>query len=165
MGKDMFGQCPKCPKGSPDRRLFGGHCQYHLHHPEDDHTGQRVKKESPGISEAAQRKAWFDEQEKLIPGKCENCKGRIVTTAAWPKKSAVCHIVPKKHFKSVQFHPLNRWFGCIDCHTNYDQKGSDHAVKMNIWPTVVARFKKFMDLIDEKELKHLPKALRDITGR
>lgn len=165
MSKNLFGQCPLCPKGAPERRLFGGYCPHHLRHPEDDQSGTKIKAEPGGISESALRKKFYEEQIKLIPAKCENCKGKIITTAAWPPSAAVAHIVPKKHFKSVQFHELNRWFGCIICHTDYDQKGSDHAVKMAVWPIVVKRFQKFMDLIDDKELKHLPKALRDLTGR
>lgn len=165
MSKNLFGHCPLCPKGAAERRLFGGMCPYHLKHPEDDHSGQTVKKDPSGSSESYQRKIWFEEQIKLIPAKCENCKGKIITTAAWPPSAAVAHIVPKKHFKSVQFHELNRWFGCIICHTNYDQKGWDQAVKMAVWPIVVKRFQKFMDLIEDKELKHLPTVLRDLTGR
>lgn len=165
MGQNMFGECPKCPKGSASRRLFGGVCPYHLRHPEDDQSGTRMKKEASGSSESQQRKIWFEEQIALIPAKCENCKGKIITTAAWPPSAAVCHILPKRSFKSVQFHPLNRWFGDIMCHTDYDQKGWDRAVKMNVWPIVVSRFQKFMDLIEDKELRHLPNILRDLTGR
>lgn len=155
----IFGPCPLCPKNSPHKRLYGGLCSYHLGHQNDDHSGQKHEKDNTEKSKKAALNKFFDEQTMIIPARCENCGGRIVFTAAG-KRSHVCHIIPKRDFESVMVHPLNRWFGCLTCHHDYDDKGWSHAVTMPVWPTCVERFQKFMHLIADVELRKLPDAFR-----
>lgn len=104
---------------------------------------------------------WYDVQRATAPKCCENCGAPLAATINFHSRGHICHIVPKKNFKSVRVHPLNRWFGCSNCHTKYDARW-DNAVKMKIWPTVVERFKKFMQYIADKEIRFLPQSLRKI---
>lgn len=164
MSKLVFGHCPLCPPKAPTRKLFGGVCGYHLNHPEDDQSGTKPKKEERPVDDKKALSRFFQEQSKLVPRNCENCKGHIITTAEWTKSAAVAHIIPKRHFKSVQTNPLNVWFGCIICHTNYDNSWSK-AMEMPVWGLCVDRFKQFMHLIADTELRYLPDPLRVLTGR
>jgi hypothetical protein len=157
----IFGQCAKCPKNSPSVKLYGGVCSFHLQNPGDDQSRQKIVKEISKDLNAITLKEFFAAQIKMIPGRCENCKGRIVFTAAG-KGAHVCHILPKRDFKSVQTDPVNVWYGCIDCHTNFDNKGWSFAVTMPIWPLIVERFKAIMHKIKPGEVKKLPPVLREI---
>jgi hypothetical protein len=164
----VFGHCTKCPAKSPVKRLYGsieqrgkeswGLCSYHLAHPGDDNSRQTIKADAVEIHEKELLRKFFAEQVRIMPARCENC-GKRITTPGAPRSAAVAHIIPKRHFKSVMVHPMNRWFGCGDCHTNYDNKGWTYAVTMPVWPTCVERFREFMALIKDTELKFLPDAL------
>lgn len=159
-----FGQCPRCPKNSPAKRLYGGVCAYHIGHPAEDQSRQTLKEDVKQDHESQLLKKFFAEQVLILPRRCENCDGRIITTAAWPKSAAVCHILPKRIFKSVMVHPMNRWFGCINCHGDYDNKGWTFAVTMKVWPVCVERFREFMVLIKDTELRYLPNPLMEILS-
>lgn len=153
----MFGQCPKCPKNSPSVRLYGvGVCSYHLGHPDEDQSGKKQPKaDDPKGDRAKVLNKFFADQIKILPSFCENCGKRIIFTAAG-KKAHICHILPKRLFESVMVHPENRWFGCINCHGDYDNKGWSFAVTMKVWPICLERFQRFMMLIKDTELRHLP---------
>lgn len=159
----IFGQCPLCPKKSPAKRLYGGLCSYHLAHQGDDQSAETHPEDKTEQYKKKLLNKFFDEQVLLIPARCENCGGRIVFTAAG-KKSHVCHILPKRNFESVMVHPLNRWFGCLICHHDYDDKGWSNAVTMPIWPTCVERYKQFMGLISDQELRFLPDPFKVILN-
>lgn len=151
-----FGPCPLCPKNSPAKRLYGGLCSFHLANPKEDSS--KVKWDKPVKShEDKLLHKYFLEQSVLRPIYCENqCGNRLIGQETWRLKAFVCHVVPKRDFKSVMVHPLNRWFGCLDCHHDYDDKGWTHAVTMKVWPTCLERFKLFMDMIAETEVRKLP---------
>lgn len=104
---------------------------------------------------------FYEEQAIKAPDRCENCGNPLGPTIALHPRGHICHIVPKKLFESVMWHPWNRWFGCIDCHTLFDRSWS-RAQLLNIWPTCVERFKKFMHQIAPEERKSLPDPLRKI---
>lgn len=162
---NTFGHCSLCPKNSPSVKLYGaGVCYYHLRYPSDDQSRQKIVKEIAKDLNAMTLNQFFAAQIKMIPSKCENCKNRIIFTAAG-RAAHVCHILPKKHFKSVQTDPVNVWYGCIDCHTNFDNKGWSFAVTMDIWPTIVERFKAIMHKILPGEVKKLPPVLREIYDK
>lgn len=160
----IFGQCPRCPKNAPAKRLYGGVCSYHLGHPTEDQSKEKIKEEVKKDHESLLLKQFFADQVKIMPARCENCGNKIITTAAWPKSSAVCHIIPKRHFKSVMLYPANRWFGCINCHGDYDNKGWSFAVTMPVWPVCCERFREFMTLIKDTELRYLPNPLMEILN-
>lgn len=162
-----FGECPLCPPKSPQKRLYGsGVCSYHLAHPEDDQSKKKADKEATDPSEQKLLNQFFREQASQRPKYCENqCGHLLVGVATWQLKSQVCHILEKRHFKSVIVHPLNRWFGCLDCHTEYDTQGWAHARTMKVWPVCVERYQQFMHLIKDTELRFLPPELREMLGR
>jgi hypothetical protein len=159
-----FGACPLCPKNSPHKRLYGGVCAFHIQHKDQDESQQRWDQPVKTHDDKLLHK-YFLEQSVLRPKYCENrCGNKLIGQETWRLKAFVCHIVPKKTFKSVMLHPLNRWFGCLDCHHDYDDKGWTHAVTMPVWPVCVERFKEFMTLISDTEVRKLPVPLLEILN-
>ena len=156
-----FGVCPLCPKGRPCL-LIAGKCNAHY----QDSKAVVLRNAAPSkLKELAEVKktlsVWFADQLKQCPDKCENCNNPIVIPHPLPPKTAVCHIVPKSTFKSVKTHPMNRWFGCWQCHTNYDQWPEEKVAKMPIIKIAKERFKLFTKDISEKEKRLIPKYLKD----
>jgi 5-methylcytosine-specific restriction endonuclease McrA len=154
-----LGKCPDCPQGARDVLLIGGKCQHH--HFNGGKVERTNMKEVAAIAKDVKKSlsAWYAEQEKQIPKLCENCKKRISIPAELPRKTAICHIVPKRNVKSVQTHPLNRWFGCWQCHTDFDNKSEGDVASMPVAALCRARIKEFYDLIPQKERKYVPEWL------
>lgn len=156
-----FGVCPKCPKGTRAGRLYGeGVCLQHLRAPDS------VEERNPApnkLKEIAANKqtltVWFNMQLKQSPERCENCNTVIVIPYNLPKRTRVCHIVPKSSIDSVKTHPLNRWFGCWQCHTNYDQWPAEKVATMNVIKVCRERFAIFETEIAEDEKKYIPNYL------
>lgn len=163
-----FGECRLCPKGSPAKRLYGdGVCSYHLANAADDQSKKRLVKELSEMNLTPWEKKvlnqFYKDQSEQVTEFCENqCGKRLFAQETWKIKALICHIVPKRHFRSVMVHPLNRWFGCHDCHHNYDDKGWSYAVTMPVWQVCVERFTQFMRMIKDGELQYLPDAFRVI---
>lgn len=162
---NKFGKCRLCPKLSPTKKLFADDlCAYHLQNQHDDQSQADdvviVGGRGAGKTETLS-KLFFEAQVARIPRHCENCDKKLGSHPPGGLKSYVCHIVPKKNFKSVMFVEANIWFGCLECHTNYDNNWKK-ATSMKIWPVVVERFKSFMDQITVAELRFLPPVLRQI---
>lgn len=111
---------------------------------------------------------WFIDRMANCEPKCENCKvrGAYLKYAAnkflW--KSCQAHLLPKKHFKSLQAHPLNGMVlgsglsGLCNCHDTYDSSW-EKAAKMPIWEEVVRRFKIMYPLITQEEHRFIPPQL------
>lgn len=99
---------------------------------------------------------WYDEQAAKAPACCENCGKSLAATIAFHPRAHVCHIVPKEHFRSVETHPWNRWFGCSDCHSFYDKKPADQVQLMFIIPIAKERFLKFENKIRLDERLRIP---------
>lgn len=93
---------------------------------------------------------WYKYQISIMPSHCENCGAYLNKNAPWGPKAYICHIIPKRIFKSVQTNDDNVWYGCIMCHTNYDNSGSDKISKMSVISLIKERFKLFKDNIIEK---------------
>jgi len=168
-----FGQCPHCPVGRGKMRLYGtGVCAYHLTHPAAKKPRDVVKFEhdEPVVLTAAQEKKalndFYHQQVARRPPVCEEtgCTCRLVATESWRLKAMVAHIVPKRHFRSVMVHPENRLFLCKQHHDAYDDNWAK-AVTLGCWPLALERFQKFMHLIKDTELRHLPVPLRELTNR
>jgi hypothetical protein len=166
-----FGQCRLCPKASPAKRLYGDDlCSYHLGNTQDDQSKVKLEKEiSDLVLTPYQKKLlkkFYMEQAEQVPEFCENkCGKKLFAQDTWRIKALICHIVPKRHFHSVMVHPANRWFGCHDCHHDYDDKGWSHAVTMPVWQVCAERFQEFMHFIKESELQYLPDAFRILLTR
>lgn len=99
---------------------------------------------------------------------CDNC-GSEAQWIKQPKyyklwKSAQAHILEKRHFKSIQTHPLNfltlfaAYSGVCSCHDDYDHDWG-RASQMTIWSIVTDRFKILYPLIKENEHQFIPQVL------
>lgn len=183
-----FGKCPACPPESRTVRLYGvdpGYCAYHPAHPEKRPVAKRAKREELAaaalenlerIGKNMARAAKLVERGNLstwfalrIAGRspvCEEpgCGARLPTGSSWRVRATIAHIVPKRHFRSVQLHEHNHLDLCQEHHDRYDRSWDD-ARQMGVWPLAVARFRHFAHLISEPELRHLPEELRRLTNR
>lgn len=96
---------------------------------------------------------------------CDNC-GAVSTRLKsanlikqW--KSCQAHILPKRHFKSIQANPLNflvlgsGYSGLCYCHDNYDMSWAK-ASTMAVWPLVLERVRQLLPFIAPSEMRHLP---------
>lgn len=108
---------------------------------------------------AAGLSVWFGDQILAAPNYCENC-GKPLNPGQYNNpRTIICHILPKSKkggFNNLETHPLNRWFGCGDCHTNYDHKGQEYQAKMPVAPLIIERFLQFKDLIIDRDIIKLP---------
>jgi 5-methylcytosine-specific restriction endonuclease McrA len=134
-------------------------------------TPIRKKSNSPAAKkkqaeELVRRKnlgVFFADQVLQMPANCENC-GKPITMRG---RAAVCHIVPKEFYRTVELHPQNRWFGCLPCHDQFDGKGaaSKRIEDMPVITLVVERFKEFMHLLTREEVRRLPGFLAEVYER
>lgn len=111
---------------------------------------------------------YFAKRMSEVPAICDNC-GAEAEWIKQPKyyklwKAAQAHLLEKRHFKSIQTHPLNfltlfaGFSGVCDCHDDYDHDW-ERASKMNVWEKVIKRFKILYPLIAPEERKFIPQAL------
>lgn len=159
---NKIGRCVDC-SDVKEKPLIAGRCNQHYW----KHRDKVNKEKRKGtVKEVTKQKSkdeltiFFDEQSKILPATCENCGDKLPRHIPFLVRSAICHIVPKRFFKSVQTNPLNVWFGCMKCHHDYDDRGWSFARQMKVWPLVVKRFLQFKDQIDVTEYKHLPDELK-----
>ena len=106
--------------------------------------------------------AWYETQDTQAPDRCENCGNNLTTTINFHPRAHICHIVPKGKdgCPSVATHPLNRWFGCLTCHTFYDKEAAEIVATMKIIPVLRQRVKIFYREISENETRRVPPYLR-----
>ncbi len=103
--------------------------------------------------------AFFANGVLQAPGNCENCGNPLGGTKSINPAAIVAHILPKSEKSgcpSVALHPLNKWYACGDCHTDYDNKGAAYVKSMPIFPVLVARVALFYDEIEDKERRRVP---------
>ena len=111
---------------------------------------------------------WFVTRMQICEPKCENCgkEGGYLKLPEFKKlwKSCQAHLLPKRHFKSLQTHPLNGmvlgsgYSGLCHCHDDYDSSW-EKAAKMPIWEEVVRRFLIMYPLIPQEEYQFIPPQL------
>jgi hypothetical protein len=109
--------------------------------------------------EKAAKGVYFASKIKGAPTTCENCGADLGPTKAINAAAIVCHILPKSEKNgcpSVALHPDNMWYGCIQCHTDYDNKGANHVIHMHIFNTLKERVAQFYNEIDPKERRRVP---------
>lgn len=102
---------------------------------------------------------YFAAQIDQAPQHCENCKKHLAGTKAINPAAIVCHILPKSPktgVPSVALHPKNRWFGCGDCHTDYDNKGAKFVQSMAIFPVLKERVADLWQDIEPAERRRVP---------
>lgn len=154
-----FGKCSKCPSSARSGLLIGGYCHHHYANSDDVVERSEAPKIEKAKIAAAKLKtldAWFKEQIAKCPSNCENCGKSIIIPADMTKKAAIAHILPKKLFASVKTNDNNRLFLCLICHTNFDNRGNDHAASMPVAKLARERFALFKDSIAENEKKNIP---------
>lgn len=99
---------------------------------------------------------------------CENC-GASRPLLKEPEysilwRSCQAHLLPKRHFNSIETHPLNAmvlgsgYSGLCNCHDTYDSNWRK-ASTMKIWSEVINRFKILYPLITASEHKFIPQIL------
>lgn len=157
-----IGKCVNCGPSSADKPLIAGRCQLHYW----QHRQKVNSKKPNNIAKELRKKdnsVFFASQFLVAPSRCENCGTSLAPTiSTFGPRSIVAHIVPKRPIggcASVSLHPLNRWFGCIDCHNNYDNKGAAFALTMPALPLIRERFSQFREDIVPAERKNIPSFL------
>lgn len=86
--------------------------------------------------------SWFEKQINSAPGHCEECGKSLASSLNFIPHAIIAHIWPKRDnygYPSVADHDENRMFYCIDCHTNFDNKGKDHILSMSSLPLIKHR--------------------------
>jgi hypothetical protein len=155
--KQKIGPCLDCPEGSALKALTAGRCSTHYW----QHRALLAKNKPANKAKQADLKemgVYMASQLPLIPSHCENQCGAVLTKSGpGGYKTHIAHILPKAKYKSVKTHPQNRWFGCGDCHTDYDKKGAALHLALPVAPLIIERFKSFMALLTDKELGSLEK--------
>lgn len=109
-------------------------------------------------------KAWYEMQDTQAPACCENCGASLISTINFMPRAHICHIVEKSPINgcpSVATHPLNRWFGCLDCHTIYDNQPAEVVAEMKIIPILRNRMRKVYPEIADNEKRRVPAFLID----
>lgn len=110
--------------------------------------------------------AWYEVQHTQSPANCENCGANLAATVLRHPHGHICHIVPKTAqggCPSVATHPLNRWFGCQDCHDLYDKGKQEDAAQMPIITMLRARMKQIYPKIKKSELRRVQPFLLPAT--
>jgi len=107
---------------------------------------------------------WFIDRSKEMTGKCVECGGKSTKGDKTYWKFSICHILPKRIFKSVATHPLNFIELCHfgeSHHANFDNLGFEYAKEkmQKAWVVIVARFKVMYPAIAPEERKHIPDVL------
>lgn len=126
------------------------------HSTTDKAAAKRSKKKDLG--------AFYAAQTLQAPSKCENCKADLAATIRFHPRAHICHIIPKSKdaggCPSVATHPMNKWFGCKNCHDPYDKAVMEGDVyileQMPVYPLILERFQKFKDDIAPNERRRIP---------
>lgn len=107
---------------------------------------------------------WFVRQIAQCPRNCEECGTPLRPWLSWMPKAVIAHILPKRKnmFPTVATHPANRMFYCGDCHTDFDQKGSDHAKLMKSIGLMRERYREIEPHLTEQERNKAPDYLKEL---
>lgn len=89
---------------------------------------KKAAKNRAELPEKELKEAWFAASREEMTGMCQcGCGERSQKLSDQYYRNSACHIFPKRLFKSIQFHRLNRveraFFG--GCHTNMDEQSLD----------------------------------------
>jgi hypothetical protein len=125
------------------------------------HSEQEKKDEKS--KKKGELKVYYANQALSAPSKCENCKKGLQATINFHPRAHIAHIIAKTKeggCPSVATHPKNKWYGCMDCHTLYDdsifKKDFYVVVQMPVFPILVERFNSFKEEIKVSERKNVP---------
>ncbi len=150
-----LGICKECPPDSKPQPLIQKLCKRHYW----QHRAEVSKDKKTNKAKAVKKselKTYFASEVLKIPQRCDECGDTFHFTQEWQRKAAVCHILPKAIFLSVATHPQNRWFGCLPCHTDFDNRGADYVTGMKMFETIKERVQVLIPLLTHDELRRVP---------
>lgn len=171
--KDKIGICIDCGASAGEKTLISKRCPIHysIFRAKVNRDKESIKVQirslnTPDQEVSVLKQMWFNTRRKEMTGYCSNCGGTSCKNDDSNFRSSIAHILPKRHFKSVQFHKLN-WielchFGNC-CHTNFDNLGSDNWDTMKCWNEIVEKFKVLYPLTLPEERQFIPKILQQFT--
>lgn len=116
-------------------------------------VSDKKKKELAG-EDKSDLDQWFEERRAELVGVCQcGCGQKSCKDDDLYFKHSICHIFPKRIFKSVAMHPLNFierafWGGC---HSVLDDTSMDKWPNMADWEDIVAKFNAIIPFIPESE--------------
>lgn len=111
---------------------------------------------------AAAKERWFQEQRKVMTGKCANCGKPSCKDSDEYFRFSIAHILAKAYFKSVATND-NNWielcfWGENSCHSQMDNNMLD-MTQMACWDQIVVKFQLMYPFIDPKEKRRIPDIL------
>jgi hypothetical protein len=126
-----------------------------------------TKPEKVKVAEKAKKETkksltvFYTEMIVKAPKVCEECGKPLKPSMIINPRSIVAHILPKRGnlFPSVATNPDNVFYGCNDCHHDFDNKGEEFIVKMKIYPILKERVSKLIPLMPDRELHKIPEYL------
>lgn len=104
-------------------------------------------------------RSFFAGMDKIMPARCEECDVRLPMMPVWIRRATMAHILPKRKdygFPSVATNRLNIIFLCPDCHSDYDNRGKEHATKMKVFPLMRQRVQEMLPLLTDEECNRVP---------
>ena len=125
-------------------------------------SAKKIKQEILAKGDDEALDLWFEERHREMVGVCQcgcgqpsqkkpvvNHEGKKVEYF----RHCICHIFPKRIFKSVMVHPLNyverAFFG--GCHTNFDEQSMDKWVGMADWDDIKMKVEAMEPYLTEEE--------------
>ena len=141
--------------------LIGGFCQYHY----KEHRYKINSSKKSNIEKKEVKKElniFFANQLKDNPEFCEECGVSLRASKAINPRSVIAHILPKRKscFPSVATHSDNRLFLCVNCHSDYDNKGWGYIAQMKVFSLAKERLSLFVDKLTEYEREKLPEIFK-----
>lgn len=108
------------------------------------------------------KEKWFKARRKEMVGTCQcGCGQKSSKFEDEHFRSSICHIFPKAHFESIQYHPLNwveRAFWATSkgssCHTNMDNGSIMKWPFFADWEDIKERFHELSPLLTKEERSH-----------
>lgn len=135
------GKCKDCPYQG---KLIAGRCQgcYWKHRAAVKAANKKDRIADSFNLDPGALKSWFDKQIQQAPKYCEECGAPLAASLRFIPTAIVAHIFPKRKeygYPGVATHDQNRMFFCIDCHTNFDNKGKSFIINMQSFDTIKMR--------------------------
>lgn len=106
-------------------------------------SAKKIKQEILAKGDDEALDLWFEKRRDDLVGVCQcGCGRKSQKKDDMFYRHCICHVFPKRIFKSISRHPLNFversfWGGC---HTNLDERGMDKWVGMADWDDIKAKF-------------------------
>lgn len=135
------GKCADCPAVT---KLVAGRCStcYWKHRAKVKSEAKKLRGNDKGGTDEIGLKDWFTRMINKAPACCEECGQKLSSTVKFIPTAIVAHIWPKREtygYPSVKTVDDNAMYYCIDCHTNFDNKGHEFVKIMRSFPEIQRR--------------------------